>query len=390
VLDVAAAFLDLDVATLRRRRGGKWSRYGPDVLPAWVADMDFPPAPVIGRALHDLVDRGDLGYPADGSVCGLPEAFAARAARRWGWHVDPGLVHPVADVMRGISAAILAFSEPGDPVVLTTPIYPPFIKTVRGHGRRIVECPLLAAPWRIDLDGLTAAFAREHPRVALVCNPHNPTGHSLSEAELRAIAALANQYGTLVVSDEIHADLVYREHSHIPMATLGADAPARLVTVTSASKAFNLAGLRCALAVAAGAELLAGLVGPADLAHEPISSPGVDATLAAWTAEGDEWLAACVDVLDGNRNHVIHRLRAEAPEVVVERPDATYLAWLDCRTLGLGDNPARHLLKRGRVALSQGPDFGDRGRGFARLNFATSPRVLDAVLDRVIEALRDR
>jgi cystathionine beta-lyase len=378
-------FRSLDLDALQARRGAKWSRYGPGVLPAWVADMDFPLAPPVREALLAAVARDDLGYPAEGARSGVPEVFAARAAARWGWQIEPASVLVLPDVMRGVQLCLECFTQPGDRVVVTTPIYPPFLKVVEGMGRVVAESAL-TPDQQIDLTGMAALFAQQRPRLVLLCNPHNPTGRVLSAAELSGIADLAITYGALLVSDEIHADLVFEGH-HVPVASLGPEVAATTVTLSSASKAFNVAGLRCAVAVTGRRELREAMETATAHLHEPVGTLGVEATLAAWTPDGDGWLRALLAVLDENRRHVARRIAAEAPSVGYRVPEATYLAWLDCRSLGLGPNPASWFLKEARVALSPGPDFGVRGEGFARLNFATSPRLLDLVLDRVVEAV---
>jgi cystathionine beta-lyase len=373
-------------ADVRARRGIKWRRYGPDVLAAWVADMDFAPAPTVAAALHAAVTAGDVGYPREDRDTGVPDALAARASARWGWTLDPALVRVVGDVMRGIELALLATTRPGDGVVVTTPVYPPFLHVIPGLGRRLVEVPL-TPEWRLDADRLRAAVVAGGARAVLLCHPHNPTGRSFDEGELAAVAASAAEHDLIVVSDEIHADLTFAPVRHVPFASLDAGTAQRTVTVTSASKAFNLAGMRCALVVSGDEAVHAALPKGTALAHEAVGSLGVAATLAAWSPEGDEWLAALHEVLAANARHAVERLTAEVPGLHVHVPQATYLLWLDCRGLGLGDDPAHHLLKHGKVALGQGPDFGDPGHGFARLNVATAPELLDRILDRIVAAV---
>jgi cystathionine beta-lyase len=378
----------IELADLRQRTGAKWTRYGPDVLPAWVAEMDFPPAPFVARAIDDAVRRGDLGYPPFQAASRIPDAFAERAEALWGWSLDPSLVHVLPNVMTGLHHAIRAFTDAGDGVVVTTPIYHPFLSVVPHAGRRLVEVPLLDAG-QLDLDGVAGAL-EAGARMVLLCHPHNPTGHVVSIEELDGLAALVVDHDAWLVSDEVHAELTQAPHVHRPVASRSPAIAARTITVTSASKAFNIPGLRCALAVSGTASTHERLGTDADMTLHVVGTLGIAATLAAWTAEGDEWLAACREVLRSNRDHLARRLRDELPAVGFRPPDATFLAWLDFRGLGLGDDPGKWLLHHARVALSPGYEFGTPGNGFARLNFATAPAVLDAVLDRIVGACTAR
>jgi cystathionine beta-lyase len=317
-------------------------------------------------------------------------AFAAWAARRYGWEVDPARVVNTADVLQPLYAAIVQHSEPGDGVVIQTPIYPPFLMSLEMSGRRLVDNPLGPASegYPLDVDGL-AAIVDDRTRLLLLCNPHNPSGRVFSRAELEAVAAIAVERDLVVVSDEIHADVVYPGGKHIPFATLGPEVEARTITLTSATKSFNIAGLRLAIAVFGSAALQERYQSQPRFLFGGVNSVGVAATVAAWT-EGDEWLDGLVAYLDGNRAEV-ERFVAEAlPGVGHVRPQATYLAWLDCRQLvadGLTANPAAFFLERAGVGLNDGADFGEHGIGFVRLNFATSRAVLAQVLERMAGAL---
>lgn len=389
--DATMAPQELLAAELRRLRSltsVKWTRYAPDVLPAWVADMDLPPAQPVLDAVRALVERGDFGYNFD-AVQRLPEVFAERQHQRYGWRPDTERLRVFCDVMQAVQAALWLTTEPGDGVVVFTPVYPPFLNSVRDTGRRIVDCPLDPAEgWRLDPERLVAAID-DRTRVILLCNPHNPTGRVFDDGELSAIAEVAERHDLLVVSDEIWADLTYPEAGFRPFAALGEGAASRTLTLNAASKAFNVAGLRCAVAHVGDARVAEGLAALPDHLLGAVGSPGAEATLAAWTG-GDEWLAAAVRHLKSQRDHLATRLAAELPEVGFALPQATYLAWLDLRELGLGDNPAAWLLENARVALSPGLDFGEHGRGFARLNFATTRVVLDEIVDRIVTAVRSR
>ncbi len=372
---------DLDLDVVRRRRGVKWTKYGPDVIPAWVADMDFTLAPCIAAALHEAIDLGDIGYPPDtGSVVA---AFCHRACAQWSWTVDPSLVFVMPDVVKSIEFIINAHTEPGDAIVVNTPIYPPFLKTPKGLNRRTVDNPL-AADGSLDLDHLQHVVDSEHPKVLLLCNPHNPTGRVLRRDELHQACRIAKD--CIIISDEIHGELVYLDSpAHTPTATLDADIAERTFTLTSASKPFNLAGLRVALIVSGTPDLHASIERQAAANKAPIGTLGLYATQAAWTPEGDAWLAACLEILNSNR----HALADWSLEhgVGFRLPEATYLGWLDMRSLGLDDEPHDWFLRHAGVGLSVGTDFGLLGAGHTRLNFATSPGILASVLDRMANSL---
>ena len=375
-----------DLGRLRASECIKWTWFDDDVIPAWVADMDFMPAPVIRQAVQGLVDRGDFGYSWH-AARQLPEAFADWEERRHGWRPDPERVRIFCDVVQALEAVLWLHTKPGDGVVLFTPVYHPFFPAVTSTDRRVVDCPLDPDGWRIDPERLESVVrADPRTRAILTCNPHNPAGRVFDAQELAAIAEVAERHDLLIVSDEIWCDVVHPGFKHIPIAALSDEAAARTVTISAASKAFNIAGLHCAVAhighagVAKELETLPGhLLGA-------VGSPGAEATLAAWTA-GEPWLDEVRAHLTAQRDHLAARLAAELPAVRFAPPDATYLAWLDFRGLGLGEDPAAALLERARVALSTGGDFGAEGAGFARLNFATSRRLLDEILDRIVTAV---
>jgi cystathionine beta-lyase len=349
--------------------------------------MDFPIAPAIVDRLRHRVAL-DVGYPPwdDVGRSPLPERFTARMATRFGWSPDPARLHELSDALQGVALAIHHLTAPGDGVVLHLPAYPPFLQLIRDTGRRLVEVPAVqtATGYGWDYDELDARLTRDRrgsSRLWILCHPHNPTGRVFATDELTRVAELARTHDLVVVSDEIHAELVHPGHTHVPLATLDDEVAARTITVTSASKAFNLAGLRWAILCAGHTgfhEALSRL--PAHYLGAP-NLLAVEATDAAW-ADGDEWLAAVRGVLDDNRHRLTALLGTQLPEVRYHEPAATYLAWLDCRALGLGDDPAAAFRRRG-VELASGRRFGSIGDGFVRLNFATSPAVLEAIVGRM-------
>jgi cystathionine beta-lyase len=377
-------FEDLDLDRLRRRRSDKWQAHPPDVLPAFIAEMDYDLAEPVLAALRSAVDLSDCGYA---HPAGLGETFARFAAARHDWTVDPGRVHLVPDVMAGVDAIFHLATEPGDAVVINTPVYPPFFAHIGNSGRRVIEVPLVRADGRWDLDfaGLEAAFAAG-ARGYLLCSPHNPTGRVFSADDLGRIASLADRYGVIVLSDEIHASLTLPGARHTPFVSLGGPAAEHGVTLASASKAFNVAGLKGAIAVAGSPStqrLLARL--PASCQYGA-GLFGVLASLAAWNS-GDEWLDALIVQLDHARTEFGRLLRLRLPEAGYVPPEASFLAWVDCARLGLGPEPAEVFLRRGRVALGRGLDFGAPGDGFVRVTIGTSSALLADIVDRMAAAV---
>jgi cystathionine beta-lyase len=374
----------VDLAELRRRRSMKWRAYPPDVLPAWVAEMDFAVAPPIDEAVRESLARGgDFGYAVDLTAPELSAAFSGFAGRRWGWAVDPDRVILLRDVMRGVELWIERFTAPGDGVVVTSPVYYPFLDTTRASGRRLVEVPMVRGHdrWELDLTALEAAFAAGN-KLLLLCNPHNPVGRAYTEAELRAVAELTQGHDVRVVSDEIHAPLVMPPARHVPFATLGPQIEARTLTLHSATKAWSTAGLHAAVAVAGNPADDAWLRSLTYRHRGAAGILGIDTSIAAFNA-GEPWLDALLAHLATVLDHLTKELTAKLPDVEWIRPEATYLAWLDCRRLGLEPTPQRVFLNRGRVALNEGSTFGRTGHGFVRLNFATSRAVITEIVSRM-------
>jgi len=352
------------------RHSAKWAAYPPDVLPAWVAEMDFPLAEPIKAALHEAVERDDTGYLGP-ELFGVPQALAEFAARRLNWDVDPAQVVVATDVMVGVEECLRVLTDPGAGVVITPPVYPPFFADVRHVDRQVVEAPLIDGA--LDIAAIERAF-EDGAQAILLCNPHNPLGRVWTRGELAALADLADEHGAWVVSDEIHGPLA---HGFTPIHAVSE----RAVAVTSASKAFNLAGLKLGLIVTAGGEARDRIAPIEPEAHWRAGYLGAIAAKAAFT-EGDEWLDDVLATLDDNKRRLSEWL---PPEIGYTPPDASFLAWLDCRFLG--EDPARTFLERGRVALSRGLDFGAQGAGFARLNFGTDPERLEEAVSRMAAAL---
>ena len=381
-IDRHAAFDAATESALRAKPSGKWTRYDPDVLPLWVADMDFPLADSIKAALHDHLERGSIGYPPFGGYPGVVPTVVERLASRFDWTVEPEDVHVMPGVIPGLYLGTMATTGPGEQVIVQPPIYPPFFSAIHQTQRAVLENAMVDDGTRfvLDLEGLRAAITPA-TRMLMFCNPHNPTGRVFTRAELEALAEVVLEHRLWVVSDELHADLVF-DGRHVPFASLSAEVAKRTVTLYGPTKAFNLAGLKVAFLVAQNPALLARVKQVAGYLVPGANVMGQVAALAAYR-DGGPWLDAALAYLRANRDHAHARLAAEAPAVRSYAPEGTYLTWLDFRATGLGDDPAAALVERGRVALNTGGEYGTGGAGFARLNFATSRATLDAALDRI-------
>ncbi len=371
----------LPLETLRRRQSSKWRTYPDDVLPMFVAEMDYPLAEPITAALQAAVAHGDTGYtPPDP---GIRAAFTAFAERHFGWEVDPSRVRTTGDVMMGVVEVLRATISPGDRVVIAPPVYPPFAMCIREAGGVVEEVPLVdtGSGWELDLAGIDAALAAG-ARAVLLCNPHNPTGTVHSRAALAALADSARAHGAVVVSDEIHSPLVH-DGPFVPFLTASDTAAEIGFAITSASKAYNLAGLKCAVIVTAGEAHAAVVRALPPEVEWRTGLFGALAGVAAFSPESDSWLDALRAALDRNRRLLADLLAEHLPAARYRPPAAGYLAWIDLSAYGWGDDPARLLLRETRVALHHGPLFGAQGAGHVRLNFGCSPDVLSEAVSRI-------
>ncbi|MEU4563562.1 aminotransferase class I/II-fold pyridoxal phosphate-dependent enzyme [Actinoplanes sp. NPDC023936] len=353
----------VDIGRLRSGYGVKWGALEPGTLGAWVADMDFPVAPIIRQRVHEVTDHGYPHWPGGDPVVA---AFTDRMRTRYDWDPSPDRTRVFTDLIQILQVIIEVVTAPGDGIGVQLPNYPPFLASILRAGRRIVPVTSPA-----DLAGC---------RLFLLVNPHNPTGRVFSGAELAAFASAAREHDVTVLSDEIHADLVYAGHRHIPFASLSADAAARTITATSATKAFNIAGLRCAVAHIGPSSVREALDRfPLDYFGQP-STLGRVATVAAWR-EADDWLDGLMHTLTLNRDQVTRWAATLPGDTGYREPEGTYLAWL--RFPGLGPDPAAVLEEKAKVRLGRGADFSPDTGAFVRINFATSPEVLGEILERV-------
>lgn len=375
-----------DIPTLRDRGTLKWTAYPDDVLPLWVAESDAATCPAVIDAVRAAVDREYFGYPRR-SVADLAEATADWYADRYGWRPDADRIHPVADVVRGVTLAVRYLTRPDSPVVLPVPAYMPFFEVGPAADRELVHVPTLS-------DGPDPAAVEEAFRNGagslILCNPNNPLGFTFTADKLRELADIAAKYDARIISDEIHAPVVL-DGRHVPAASVSGTAERVTVTVTATSKGWNTAGLKCAQMILSESDDAAWR----KLAHvikEGVSTLGMVAATAAYR-DGGPWLDNFNDVLRANLDTLERRLPEVAPGAVLRRPEASYLAWIDFRGVdgvgGVGDGsgepmePQKWLLENAKVALNPGPAFGEGGAGHVRLNFGTSPEILDAALDRI-------
>lgn len=379
------SFETLSYENLVTRHGNKWNRFDPDVIPCWVADMDFALAPPIREVLQGALSRQEYGYPVKESP--VADIFAKRMQQRFGWSPDPAGVVELTDVVQAFYIAYDRLIGPSEGVVVNTPIYPPILMGIEETGRRLVDNPLLTAEqgWGLDIDGMAKAIDAG-TRMLVLCNPHNPSGRVFLRDELEAVAELVERHDLIVLSDEIHADLIYPGATHIPFASLSPEMARRTVTFTSATKAFNTAGLRFAIAHFGDEGLKAKFQSFLPRFRGGLCAYAVEVTCVAWQ-ECQPWLDEALVYLQGNRDLIAETVAERMPGVKFSSPQSTYLAWLDFTETGLNRDPHEFFLEKARVGLSEGPTFGPQGQGCTRLNFATDRQLLQEILDRMVTAL---
>lgn len=378
--------------TVFQRRGSgaiKWDMYDADVLPMWVADMDFrSPEPVI-RALHERVEHGFFGYEFDSQP--LREILVARMAAQHHWQIRAQDIKFLPNLVSALNWVTAAYSEPGDDILMLTPSYPPFLSAPLNAGRNQVTCDLKLSRddqiirYDIDFEAFEAAIT-PRTKVFLMCNPHNPVGRMWTRAELERMAEICLRHKLVICSDEIHCDLILDDKEHISFATLGPEVAARTITLLSPSKTFNLPTLEFALAVATDESLLKQLQ---KTTSDFLPHPGALALRGALAAYGEcqEWHDALLPYLKANRDYLLDYVRQNFPQVGITCPEATYLAWLDWRLAELPDTPFNFFLEKARVAFADGAVFGKAGEGFVRLNFGTPRELLHEGLERVRRSL---
>lgn len=382
--------MSFDFDTIHSRLGTgstKWSRYPQDVLPMWIADMDIAAPPAVLQALHQRLDQQILGYSV--ACDGVREAIVADLWAKYAWRVQPDELLFLPGVEPGFNMALHAFVQPGQPVVLQTPNYRP-IRLAPGHW----NLPKIEVPFELSAEGeyLTPLPAMREALTGagalLLSNPHNPMGKVFPREELLAVATACLDQGALIVSDEIHAELCFDGRRHIPTASLSPEIAQRTITLMSASKAYNVAGLKTCFAVIQNPEIRERFNHARCGMVDSVSPLGLEATRAAYSDCGD-WLEALVAYLQANRDYLLNAVQTRLPGVVMHAPQGTYLAWLDCSALGL-DDPQQFFLEQAKVGLSAGIEFGDDSQQFVRLNFGCPRAMLEEGIARMERSLRHR
>jgi cystathionine beta-lyase len=381
---------DFDALPDRRNtESAKWNYFDPDIVPMWVADMDFrSPEPVI-QALQERVAHGVFGYP--GHVPGLKEAIVERMARCYQWEIQPEDIVFVPGVVTGFNMAAHAVLRPQEGVLFQTPVYMPFLDVARNVGGLREEMELSCnadGTYSFDSHAFERAVSPQ-TRMFLLCNPHNPVGRVFTRSELEIIADVCVHKDLVICSDEIHCDLVYSGQRHIPIASLNPEVAQRSITLMAPSKTFNIAGLSCSFAVIQNPQLRRDFIKADKGLVHGVNLLGLVAARAAFQ-EGQEWLDQLLVYLEGNRDLLVKFVNEELPGVRMAAPQGTYLAWLDCRQAGIGEKPAEFFKEKARVAVTEGSAFGNGGSGFIRLNFGCPRSMLIQALQRMKEALENK
>jgi cystathionine beta-lyase len=378
------------LSELQTHKSEKWRAFPGDVLPLPVAEMDFPVAEPIRLALREMVDRSDLGYL--GQIPEMGEAFAGFAARRFGWTPDPTQIRIAADVGVGIVETLRVVTDYGDKIMINSPVYPNFFTWANETHLEVVDVPLSrsedeinGSPWHLDWPGIEDAY-QSGIKVHLICNPHNPLGRIYTREELEKLVALARANNVIIISDEIHAPLTFTEQRFTPFLSLGDEARSVGITVTAASKGWNIAGLKCAIIVTENGQMHERLNAIAPATHYRASLLGAFATVSAFK-DGEPWLDKLMLQLDSNRKLVAELVEEFLPQARTHMPHCSYLSWIDFSGYAIGAEPAAHLIEKAKVAFVPGVRFGEQFSDYVRLNFATSPEIITEAINRVARAL---
>lgn len=364
----------------------KWDAYPPDVLPMWIADMDLQSPPAVVQALEKRLQHGIFGYECDYRE--LKQVFVQWAAEHYLWQITEDDIVIIPGVVTGLNLAVQSLGEPGDGLLIQTPVYPPFFEVAPHAGMVTVTSPLAANEdgyYCIDVEKLESAIT-PNMRFLILCNPHNPVGRVFTRNELIAIADVCAKKNLIIISDEIHCDFLFDGRQHIPIATLGQQIAARTVTLMAPSKTFNIAGLKCSFMIIQDAELRRKI---AEGKKGMVGCPSILSLEATWAAyaNGADWLKQVLDYLQANRDFLVSFIRQEIPRLRVFSPEATYLAWLDCRDFAAKVNPYQFFLTNAKIAFNDGEAFGTGGQGFVRMNFGCPRPLLEQALERMKKAV---
>lgn len=378
------------LSDLQTHRSEKWRAFPHEVLPLPVAEMDFPVAEPIREVLIEMVKASDLGYL--GAIPELGTSFAGFAKRRWNWDLNPSYVRTATDVGVGIVELLRIFTKPGDKVLFSSPIYQNFYTWMRETNVEMVDVPYLideqstdGTGFTHDWSGIEAAY-KNGIKVHLVCSPHNPLGKVYTREDLLRIVDLAKKHGVIVIADEIHAPLTFKEQPFIPFLSLGQSAADVGIAVSAASKGWNIAGLKCAIIITQSEKMHEKLNELAPAMHYRASLLGAFATVAAFE-KGEPWLDQAIEILDENRHLVGNLIASRVPSIKYAMPHCSYLAWLDLSALNLGEDPGAALIERAKVAFNSGHIYGPLGKSHVRLNFATSPAIITEAIERIARVL---
>jgi cystathionine beta-lyase len=378
------------LAELSTQRSEKWRAFPSDVIPLPVAEMDFPIAEPIKKLLHSMVESSDMGYL--GPIPELGAAFSSFAAKRWDWDVDPEKVRVATDVGVGVVEVMRLFTNPGDSILINSPVYQNFYTWINETKVHSIDVPFIYDPmtdnssaWSIDWDGIEKAY-QSGIKVHLLCSPHNPNGRMYTRPELERLIDLAQKNNVIIISDEIHSPLEYKENPFTPILSLGDAAAQNCVVITAASKGWSIAGLKCAIIVSGSNSMHERLNALPPALHYRASIFGAFATATAFS-EGVTWLDTAIRQLDHNRHLISHLVSEYLPGVRYLPPQHSYLAWLDLTDLNLGSDPGAAILLRSKVALNSGHIYGAQWNQFARLNFATSPEIITQAITQIAEGI---
>jgi cystathionine beta-lyase len=364
----------------------KWQKYGDDVVPLWVADMDFVSAQPIIEALHQRVAHGVFGYttaPRD-----LTLVIQKRLKGLYGWEVGEEDIIFLPGVVSGLNLAFHVYAGPGDEVLVQPPVYSHFVRDPLLRGRAVLDQPLVEKEdtYEIDFDAFEKSMT-DRTKIFVLCNPHNPVGRVFTRKELERLAEICLRHNSIICSDEIHCDLIYPGYRHIPIATLAPEIENQTVTLMAPSKTFNVPGLGCAFAIIKNETLRRIWISGSQGLIPHVNIMGLTAALVAFR-DGQEWLDQVLSYLKGNRDFLMQYTKERLPGLRVKKMEATYLAWLDCRNAGIPGNPFHYFLREAGVALNDGAEYGKGGAGFVRLNFACTRKRLTDALDRMAVALK--
>jgi len=371
----------------RQTESLKWRRWDPDILAMWVADTDFEVPQEVMDAIHARVDHGILGYGF--APDGLTDVVTSRLARLYDWQVRNEQVQYVPGIVTGFNVAVRGFCKPGEEVIYQVPAYPPFIRAPRGAGMQGVQNAMVlgkSGQYEVDFELFERQIIDNKVRVFILCNPHNPTGRVYRRDELEKFAEICLRHDVIIVSDEIHCDILYDDRKHIPIASMSKEISDVTITLQAPSKTYNIAGLHTSVAIIQNEELRqrynaskAGLVGTPCIL-------GMYAAKAAYE-HGDAWLQAQLAYLQANRDLIDQALQTDLKPIKWAKPEATFLAWLDCRDLGVEGSMQAFFLDRAKVGFNDGPEFGEVGQGFVRLNFGTTRANIQMAIEKIKAAI---